>query len=711
MGHIRDLPGSTKDLPPEIKKKPWAAFAVDLEKDFKPFYCIPPEKQKVVSMLKKKLKEACELILATDEDREGESISWHLKEILKPKVPLKRMVFHEITKSAIQDALLNFRNLDENLVNAQEARRILDRLVGYSISPLLWKNVARGLSAGRVQSVAVALVSDRTLERLAFKRTQYWDVQAEHKQDSVLFKSRLCAKGGVPLAGSSDFDSITGERKSKSKSHILMDEKEAGKISKSVKGGTFTVKECEKKDVARKPPAPFITSSLQQEVNNKYRFSTRKTMQLAQKLYEEGFITYMRTDSPFLSDQVITAARKEIGKRFGEQYLAKQPRRFKALSKGAQEAHEAIRPAGAKMRSPEDTGLTQDLLKIYTLIWKRTMASQMAECLQNHVRVRMVSGTLEFVSSGVSTVFPGFRAVYRDEDKKEPPALPLLKKGDQVKCINAEALGHETKPPPYYTEATLIRRLEKEGVGRPSTYASIIETIQTRGYVKKEGNTLFSSFSALAVTRLLKRYFANYVDMGFTSKMEKDLDDIASGKTNHVKYLKSIYFGKKGLQNQVLEQGKKMKDQDFRSLSLKGFSEYVFKVGRYGAYVIKNDGEKDAVSASFPPDVYPGELTKQVVEKLITDKKKGGRNLGFCPKTKQEVMVLNGRFGPYVQMGADKTGDTIKRASLKPFFTEDEVTLNQALRLLELPLNVGLHPETKQEIKKKCWPIWPLCYL
>ena len=729
MGHVRDLPGSSKELPEKIKKKTWSHFAVDVDNNFKPFYCIPSEKKQVVKKITEKMKSAGELILATDEDREGESISWHLIEILKPKVPIKRMVFHEITKPAIQTALKNFRNINNHLVQAQEARRILDRLVGYSISPFLWKKVTRGLSAGRVQSVAVALVSDRERERLAFKKTSYWDLEAEHKKNNIKFISRLFSHKGKKLIRSSDFDSLTGVLKSKSKNQaLLMSEKQAKTLLETLKGRTFEVVSVEKKQISRTPPPPFITSTLQQECNRRLRLSSRQTMSTAQKLYEQGLITYMRTDSTFLSSQALKAARLEAARLYGKENLPPAPRVYKKQSKGAQEAHEAIRPAGARFTEPKKTGLTGQALAVYELIWKRTLAGQMKNCIQDQVSVQLQAEDSVFVSSGVSLKFAGFYRLYEDHKTNEVK-LPSLQKGDKLSCLNIYEKAHETKAPARYTEASLIQKLEKEGVGRPSTYAAIISTIQDRGYVKKEQNALISTFTALVVTRLLRKYFPDYVDMQFTSEMEKHLDEIADGKKNHTKYLKSFYFGAKGLKalvEQQMEEAKQKNTDNDRSLKLNGFSAYSFNVGPFGPYVSKTDSKGKELSASLPANLRPADITRETIENLLKNKAKGGRFLGKDPKTGKEVLVMSGRYGPYVKLSepagaaeaeedksqnkdqakkknrskGGKKPPKAKMMSLKPFFTEEEVTLEQALKLLELPKLLGQHPETKKDIKK-----------
>lgn len=726
MGHIRDLPGSIKELPEEFKKYHWARFGVNIDKRFCPVYCVPPNKKTVVKKLKDILKSAKELILATDEDREGESISWHLMEILKPKIPVKRMVFHEITQSAIQEALKNFRNVDNNLVHAQEARRILDRLVGYSISPLLWQKVLRGLSAGRVQSVAVSLISKRELERLAFQKTKYWDLMGEHKvKSSDVFTSRLVSYKGRRLARSSDFDSVTGKRKTvgKDTSVLLMTESKAKEVASLLSKRKFKVQAVEKKQITRKPSPPFITSTLQQECNRQFRFSSRQTMTLAQKLYEQGLITYMRTDSTFLSGQAIQAARAAVSSVCGKNYLPPSPRVYRKKAKGAQEAHEAVRPVGQRFRAPDQTKLSGDMFKLYELIWKRTLASQMKDCIQNQTRVEMAAGDGVFVSSGVTIQFPGFYRIYKGQQTEEVQ-LPNLKKGEEISCLKLKVSAHETKPPARYTEASLVQKLEEAGVGRPSTYASIISTIQERGYVKKEKNSLIPTFIALVVDRLLAQHFPDYVNVQFTSQMEKDLDQIARGTTNHVNYLQSFYFGSKGLKKLVESQEKKMKEKTFRSLSLTGFEEYSFNVGPFGAYVSKKNG-KDNVSATLPTGLFPGDITKSNIETLIQNKMQGGKLLGKHPVEGKDIFVVLGRYGPYLEMST-QTGNkkttaskskkpasqksasaknsrqklSVRRVSLAPFYKEDTITLEGALQLLELPKVLGKHPKTKKEVKK-----------
>lgn len=711
MGHIRDLPQSAKDIPEKFKKEKWANLGVNVDNDFDPVYCVPRTKTRIVKTLKEKLAEADELILATDEDREGESISWHLVEVLKPRVPVKRMVFHEITKEAIQGALTKFREIDENLVRAQEARRILDRLVGYTLSPLLWKKVAYGLSAGRVQSVAVRLISEREHERIRFKKSQYWAVGGKNKKDSAEFESRLHAYKGMRIATGRDFDGQTGQLladKKSTTSHLF--EADAKLIVSELKGKPWIVDEVEEKPVSRKPYPPFITSTLQQEANRKLGMSSRETMEMAQKLYERGFITYMRTDSPFLSTQAVQAARESIKDLFGANYLPAEPREYSAKkSKGAQEAHEAIRPAGTSFIRPEDAGLTGGMLKVYELIWKRTIASQMVNSQQKQVSVKFKVGDGIFAASGMTVEFHGFLKVYTEEEDEDAAAkdenrevrLPQLKVNDKVDCVALNITDHETKPPARYTEASLVQTLEKEGIGRPSTYATIISTIQDRGYVKKVGNALVPTFTALVVSKLLSKYLPNYVDLKFTSEMEERLDDIANGDLNSIKYLGTIYFGGDGLKSQVERQEKAIDGEESRSINLEGLTDLSFRIGRYGAYVCRPDG-KEEVCASLPDNQFPGDMTAEIANKLIDQKVSGADALGKDPVSGLPVYVLSGRYGPYVQLGeVDEVPDgKPKRMAIPATMDPGTLRLDQALSLLELPKTLGLHPESGKDIKK-----------
>lgn len=705
MGHVRDLPQSARDIPEKFKKESWASLGVNVDKHFEPLYCVPKDKLKVVKTLKEKLASADELYLATDEDREGESISWHLTEILKPNVPTKRLVFNEITRDAIQKSLKAPRSIDFNLVRAQEARRILDRLVGYTISPLLWKKVAYGLSAGRVQSVAVRLICEREHERIRFKKAAYWGLTAHLLSDGVPFEGRLLQWQNRKVATGKDFDGKTGQLATANA--LVLDEKTARDIQKKLTGQTFSVVDVEEKPIQRKPAPPFITSTLQQEANRKLGLGSRETMQIAQKLYEQGFITYMRTDSTFLSQEALNAARTWIQRQYGKEYLPPQPRLYEGKKvKGAQEAHEAIRPAGTEFTAPEDTGLTGTQFKLYELIWKRTVASQMVDARQKQVSVRIQSGEALFAASGMTIEFPGFLRAYV-EGSDDPEAelqerevrLPSLKKNQKVNCEKVEPTSHETKPPARYTEASLVQTMEREGIGRPSTYASIIGTIIDRGYVRKQGSALVPTFTALVVSRLLRDYLPQYVDLGFTSEMEKSLDVIAEGDLDSEEYLKKIYFGKTGLKSTVEAQEKKIDPEKARAIQLEGLEKFHFRVGKYGAYVAtERNGEE--VRASIPDSESPADITPEIAENLIDRKLRGNDALGKDPKTGLPIYVLSGRYGPYVQLG-DVTEDEAKpkRVSIPAGMNPEEVTLVQALALLELPKTLGEHPTLKKPVQ------------
>jgi DNA topoisomerase I len=708
MGHIRDLPQSAKDIPEKYKKEEWSRLGVNVEQNFEPIYCIPKNKTKVVRELKTLLKDADELILATDEDREGESISWHLVEVLKPKVTTKRMVFHEITQTAIKKALQDFREIDMDLVRAQEARRILDRLVGYTISPLLWKKVAYGLSAGRVQSVAVRLICERETQRLKFKNAQYWGLYAKTAKDKKNFESRLWTYKGKKLATGKDFDPDTGQLlANKAQDTLWMDQKLAEKIKLEVLAADWQVQSIEEKPISRKPAPPFITSTLQQEANRKLGLSAKETMQLAQKLYEQGLITYMRTDSNSLSTQAIDAARMRIKNLFGQDYLTPEPRTYKGkTAKGAQEAHEAIRPAGTEMLPPEETKLKGISLALYELIWKRTVASQMPNAQLKQVNARIVAGDAVFAASGQSVEFPGFLKVYvegtdddTEESGEENSLLPQMKKGDAIDCMAADAKEHETKPPARYTEASLVQMMEKEGIGRPSTYASIISTIIDRGYVHKSGNALVPSFTAMIVSRLLNQHLPTYVDLGFTTEMENKLDDIASGDMNSQQFLEQVYFGDKGLKAQVESQEEKINPDEARQIHFPTLPNLSFRVGRYGAYVCRqNKGEEQC--ASLPDAQAPADITPADCDKLIEQKIKGADALGVDPETNEPVYVLTGRYGPYVQRGdASDENTKPKRTTLPAGLAPEDVTIEQALFLLSLPKKLGDHPGLEKEVR------------
>ncbi len=612
MGHVRDLPSSAEEIPEAVKGEKWAQLGVNVEADFEPLYVIPKDKKKIVKELKDALKDATELILATDEDREGESISWHLLQILKPKVPIKRMVFHEITREAIRDALTHCRDIDNRVVQAQETRRILDRLVGYTLSPLLWKKIAWGLSAGRVQSVAVRLLVRRERERRAFRQGSYWDLKALLEKGKISFDAKLVTVGNVKVANGSDFDENTGQIIS-GRRVLLLNEEQARALLSRIQNKPWTVTNLEERPVTRKPSPPFTTSTLQQEANRKLRLGARETMRIAQSLYERGFITYMRTDSVHLSEQAIEAARSCVQELYGSEYLSPQPRKYTTKSKGAQEAHEAIRPAGSTFRTPQQTGLDGIDFRLYDLIWKRTVASQMADSRQTHVTVQTQVEDAGFRSSGKRIDFPGFLRAYV-EGSDDPDAaledqeviLPALKVGDKPNCKDLGAIGHETQPPARYTEASLVKMLESEGVGRPSTYASIIGTIVDRGYAKLIANALIPTFTAFAVTTLLETHFPDLVDTGFTSRMEQTLDEIATGEAKWLPYLQKFYTGETGLATQVKEQESQIDAKVARTVVLENISAKVC-IGKFGAY-LESENEEGLVKASIPQDLTPADL-------------------------------------------------------------------------------------------------------
>lgn len=709
MGHIRDLPQSAKDIPAKYKKEKWSSLGVNVDKKFDPIYCVPKNKTKVVTALKAKLKDADELILATDEDREGESISWHLLEVLKPKVPVKRMVFHEITKTAIEKALTEFREIDENLVRAQEARRILDRLVGYTISPLVWKKVAYGLSAGRVQSVASKLICEREAERMRFVRSLYGSLVATLKTGDKDFEAKLSTYKGKKLAIGKDFDAETGElQDARADKVVVLDPNLADEVKAAVAGKDYLVTQVEETPTTRKPAPPFITSTLQQEANRKLGLGTREAMRVAQSLYEKGFITYMRTDSTFLSNQAIEAARDSIEELYGKEYLPDAFRNYaKKKVKGAQEAHEAIRPAGEVWQKPDDTTLKDIEKKLYDLIWKRTMASQMVDAKQKKLSVKIQVGDAEFTSSGMTIVFPGFLRAYVEGSDDADAALeqrevhlPALKEAQKLKSQEEKYNQHETKPPARYTEASLVQTMEKEGIGRPSTYAATIATIIDRGYVRKEGNALIPTFTALIVNKLLRNYLPEYVDIQFTSDMEDSLDSVADGDLDSRAYLKKIYHGKTGLLSLVEEQGDKIDPDEARSIKLDKLKDREIRVGRYGAYVCRPDGEGGEVCASLPDSQAPADVTNEIVDQLIEQKIKGADALCKDPETDEPIYVLTGRYGPYVQRG-ESAGDGAKpkRVALPAGIEMDKVTEEQAVFLLSLPRTIGVHPDDDQEVK------------
>jgi DNA topoisomerase I len=694
-------------VPEEFQGQKWSKLGVNVESGFEPIYVVPKDKAPVVRNLKKLLKGADELYIATDEDREGESIGWHLVEVLEPKVPVRRMVFHEITKEAIESALSSTRDIDRNLVEAQETRRILDRLVGYSLSPVLWRVVTSGLSAGRVQSVAVRLLVEREKERMAFVPASYWGLKADLAKDGSPFEATMTHRGGIRLASGADFDDETGRLKGgleAGKDVLLMSEQEARDLATRLPSEPWRVSSINDRIATRSPAPPFITSTLQQEGSRKLGLSARDTMRVAQRLYEQGFITYMRTDSTNLSREALEASRGAVERKYGKEYLSKTPRTFSNKVRNAQEAHEAIRPAGTGMKTSRELGLGGQEARLYDLIWSRTIASQMAEA-----RLRLVTAQIEagegddlatFRASGRSTVFPGFFRAYVEGsddpdaalENREAP-LPALSEGDSPRCSAVEASGHETRPPARYTEATLIKTLESEGIGRPSTYASIIDTIAYR-YARKQGSQLVPTFTAFAANNLLEKQFAQLVDYGFTADLEEILDRIADGETDARPYLESFYS--EGIEGPIAESKGKIDPVEVSTITSPKWNGYIVKVGQYGPYVESSvDGE--LVRASLPEALLPGDVTVDDLRALVEAKTADDEVLGVHPDFDKPVFLKEGPYGPYVQMGEDD--EKPKRQSLPPGVTRTGVDFQMALDLLALPRELGPHPETGEMVK------------
>jgi len=692
VGHVRDLPDRAKDVP-EAQRKRFGALGVDVEKDFEPYYVVDPEKKKIIADLKKRLAEADELLLATDEDREGEAIAWHLVEVLKPKVPVRRMVFHEITKDAITRALSDTRGIDDRLVDAQETRRILDRLYGYEVSPVLWKKVMPRLSAGRVQSVATRLVVERERERMAFRSADYWDLLASF--DPGAFEARLVSVGGRRVAQGKDFVPTTGGLRESDV--VQLDEEAARSLAQKLEEATFAVRSVEDRPYRRKPAAPFRTATLQQEASRKLRFSAQTTMRVAQRLYESGYITYMRTDSTTLSESALEAARTQVRQLFGDDFVPAKPRFYGRAVANAQEAHEAIRPAGDSFKTPDELRgeLGRDELALYDLVWKRTLASQMEDARGQTVSLRIGTTSadgdgVEFGASGTVITFRGFLAAYepgKDEpaDDDEERVLPQLEEGQELTLLTLEPDGHSTQPPARYTEPTLVRALEERGIGRPSTYAAILSTILDRGYVFKKGTALVPTFLAFAVVKLLEHHFEQLVDFDFTARMEDDLDRIAAGDEERVGWLTSFYFGHgadPGLHHLVTDSLDAIDAREVNSISIPG-SDVVVRVGRYGPYL-----ERGEQRASLAADLAPDELTPEKVEELLAQP--DSRSLGVDPETGTEIVARSGRYGPYVTETLPEGAEEKPRtASLFSSMSIEEVTLEDALRLLSLPRVVG----------------------
>ena len=708
VGHVRDLASKASELPEDQRKQPWSKYAVNTDDGFTPFYVVHANKKSTIAELKQELKGASELLLATDEDREGEAIAWHLLEVLKPKVPVRRMVFHEITEHAIADALEQTRELDMKLVDAQETRRIVDRLYGYPVSEVLWKKIGRDArSAGRVQSVAVRLVVDRERERIAFVSASYWDLTATFDPGS--FAARLNLVQGQRLATGRDFDEqgrLTG------RDCVVLDEAGARTLATALEGVDYTVRSVVEKPGKRSPKAPFMTSTLQQEASRRFRWNAQRTMRVAQGLYERGYITYMRTDSTTLSETAVAAARSQAAELYGQDHVADAPRRYDRKVKNAQEAHEAIRPAGDSFRTPGEVQreLSADEFALYDLIWKRTLASQMADArvATTTVTIGAVASDgrdVEFTASGTVTLFAGFKAAYEDtreedSDDESERVLPVLREGQSLTASDMEADGHSTNPPARFTEASLTAKLEELGIGRPSTYAAIMGTIVDRGYVWKKGSALVPSFLAFAVIRLLEEHFSELVDYRFTARMEEELDAIANGDSHRLERLEAFWRG--GHMDGADFRGVLDLTSDLGAIDARMLSTFpidgtdaVVRVGRYGAFV-----ERGEERASIPEDLAPDELTAEKAEELLAQPS-GERELGEDPETGLAIVAKSGRYGPYVtevlpedapKSAKPRTGSLLKSMSL------DTVTLEDALRLISLPRVVGVDPADGVEI-------------
>ena len=708
VGHVRDLASKASELPEGLRKEPWSKYAVNTDEGFTPFYVVHANKKSTIAELKQELKGATELLLATDEDREGEAIAWHLLEVLKPKIPVRRMVFHEITEHAIADALEQTRELDMKLVDAQETRRIVDRLYGYPVSEVLWKKIGRDArSAGRVQSVAVRLVVDRERERIAFVSASYWDLTATF--DPGAFAARLNLVEGRRLATGRDFDE---QGRLKAQDCLVLDESGARALAAALEGVAYTVRSVVEKPGKRSPKAPFMTSTLQQEASRRFRWNAQRTMRVAQGLYERGYITYMRTDSTTLSETAVAAARSQAAELYGSDHVAAAPRRYDRKVKNAQEAHEAIRPAGDAFRTPGQVQreLSADEFALYDLIWKRTLASQMADArvATTTVTIGAVASDgrdVEFTASGTVTLFAGFKAAYEDtreedSDDESERVLPVLREGQGLSATDMEADGHSTNPPARFTEASLTAKLEELGIGRPSTYAAIMGTIVDRGYVWKKGSALVPSFLAFAVIRLLEEHFSELVDYRFTARMEEELDAIANGDSHRLERLEAFWRG--GHMDGADFRGVLDLTSDLGAIDARMLSTFpidgtdaVVRVGRYGAFV-----ERGEERASIPEELAPDELTAEKAEELLAQPS-GERELGVDPETGLAIVAKSGRYGPYVtevlaedapKSAKPRTGSLLKSMSL------DTVTLDDALRLISLPRVVGVDPADGVEI-------------
>ncbi|MEX2503126.1 MAG: type I DNA topoisomerase [Trueperaceae bacterium] len=715
MGHVRDLPSSADDIPDRFRGQAWARLGMKVDEDFEPLYVVT--KPKVVRELKQAMKSVGELVIATDEDREGESIGWHLLEVLNPKIPVKRMVFHEITEDAIRRALTETRDIDRNLVDAQETRRLLDRLVGYTISPLLWRKIAPRLSAGRVQSVAVRILVQREKERLAFVPAAYWGLDAQLAprdagEDIRPFGATLTHLDGVRLAAGKDFDPDSGRLKeglTPGRDLVLLDEERARTLEAAAQQADLRVAAIETKDQTRSPSAPFTTSTLQQESSRKLGLSARDTMRVAQGLYERGLITYMRTDSTNLSGEAVGAARRRVEDLYGSDYLFERVRQYKGKSRNAQEAHEAIRPSGTQMRTAKELSLSGRDLQLYDLIWKRTVATQMAEAKLRFVTARIETrageADLTFRASGRTVTFPGFFRAYVEgsddpdgalDDRDQP--LPPLSEDDLLAARSLEASGHETRPPARFTEASLVKILEQEGIGRPSTYASIIDTIVNRGYVRKNGSQLVPTFTAFATNNLLEHQFERLVDTEFTAAMEDQLDRIAAGTLQAIPYLRGFYGGDAGIEARVAEGLDGIDPKEISTVRARKWEPYLVRVGRYGPYVeAQVDGER--VTTSLPAEWAPGDVSHEMLDELIQREVQGDLPVGEA-EDGTPMLLKNGPYGPYLQLGPNEQEGRPKRVSLPPGVEPSQVDEVLARRLLDLPREIGTHPDTEKKEKK-----------
>jgi DNA topoisomerase-1 len=709
-GHIRDLPNSASEIPAKLRKEPWARLGVNVEKDFEPLYVISPQKKDHVKDLKSALKDVDRLYFATDEDREGESISWHLLQALDPKVPISRLVFHEITKEAIDHALGAAREIDTNLVSAQETRRIVDRLFGYEVSPLLWKKMLPKLSAGRVQSVAVRLLVERERERIRFRRAGYWSLKtafakSENGKESTPFEADLTHVGENRVATGKDFDPNSGELKTK-EGVVALDEAAAKQLEAEVRDGKATVFSVDETPYSTAPAAPFVTSTLQQDANRQLRFSARHTMGLAQQLYENGFITYMRTDSTTLSEEALGAARKLILAEFGKQYLPDEPRQYKTKVRNAQEAHEAIRPAGDTFKpvSAVQGQLGVEAAKLYDMIWKRAVASQMPNATGSNIAVAIQSGSARFRATGKTVEFPGYLRAHV-HGSKDPEAelasreklLPKLAEREPVTAKTCEALERNTQPPGRYTEGSLIKELERLGIGRPSTWATIVDLVLSRSYAFKKGTALVPTFTAMAVAGLLEKHFTKLLDYEFTARLEDDLDAISRGEADRLTYLRGFYYGNghRGLRDLVKEGETTIDPREVCGLPIgeKDGKLIEVRIGRYGPFL--TDGE---ARASVPDMQAPDEMTIEAAMVLLEAAQKEPEALGDDPETNQPVYLKTGRYGPYVQLGDASDGEKPKMASLLRNMQPDDVDLALALKLLSLPRTLGEHPDDKAPV-------------